>query len=71
MDGDINGTSGATEAATPSARAHDAGDGGAVADPALSGATKTGRGSTAFPARVSGSRIAEAWHPGAPADGMT
>lgn len=33
MDKNINETSGATEATAPSARAHDAGDGGAVAGP--------------------------------------
>ena len=33
MDKNINGTSGATEATAPSARAHHAGDGGAVAGP--------------------------------------
>ena len=33
MDKDINETSGATEATAPSARAHRAGDGGAVAGP--------------------------------------
>ena len=33
MDKNINETSGATEATAPTARAHDAGDGGAVAGP--------------------------------------